>query len=54
MTTKIELERKEYSFSDAEIKDLVKTMQDYIEGKATAKDWKDIEQDLNEIFGLCI
>jgi hypothetical protein len=47
---KIEPDEKEYTFSDAEIKDLVKTRQDYIDGKTTARDWKDIEDDLNRAF----
>ncbi len=47
---KIEQDEKEYTFSDAEIKDLVKTRQDYIDGKTTARDWKEIEADLNRAF----
>jgi hypothetical protein len=47
---KIEPDDKDYIFSDAEIKDLVKTRQDYIDGKTTARDWKDIEEDLNRAF----
>ena len=47
---KIEPDEKEYTFSDAEIKDLVKTRQDYIDGKTTARDLKDIEDDLNRAF----
>lgn len=39
-----------YIFSEAEIKDITKTRQDYIDGKTTARDWTDIEQDLNSAF----
>ncbi|MDN3579250.1 hypothetical protein [Mucilaginibacter flavus] len=41
---------KEYSFSEAEIKDLLKTKQDFLDGKTTARDWKDIEDDLNRAY----
>jgi signal recognition particle subunit SEC65 len=41
---------KEYPFSDAEIKSLVKTKQDFIEGKTTARNWTDIEDDLNRAY----
>ncbi len=43
---------KEYSFSEAEIKDLLKTKQDFLDGKTTARDWKDIEDDLNRAYNL--
>jgi hypothetical protein len=39
-----------YIFSEAEIKDFVKTRQDFIDGKTTARDWTDIEEDLNRAF----
>ena len=41
---------KEYAFSEAEIKSLVKTKQDFIDGKTTARDWNDIEEDLNRAY----
>ena len=41
---------KDYSFSKAEIEGLLKTKQDFIEGKTTARDWKDIEDDLNRAY----
>lgn len=50
LSYKIEPDDKEYTFSSAQIKDLVKTRQDYIDGKTTARDWKDIEEDLNRAF----
>jgi hypothetical protein len=50
LSYKIEPDDQSYAFSDAEIKDLVKTRQDYIDGKTTARDWKDIEEDLNRAF----
>ncbi len=40
----------DYAFTDAEIKDLLKTKQDFIEGKTTARDWTDIEEDLNSAY----
>lgn len=40
----------EYVFSDEEIKSFIKTKQDFLEGKTTARDWSDIEKDLN---GAC-
>ena len=36
----------DYVFSEAEIASLVKTTQDYIDGKTTARDWDDIKEDL--------
>ena len=39
-----------YIFSEAEIKNLVKTRQDYIDGKTTARGWTDVEQGLNGAF----
>ncbi|HWZ05239.1 MAG TPA: hypothetical protein VNX40_16590 [Mucilaginibacter sp.] len=41
---------EEYVFNEAEIASLVKTKQDFIDGKTTARDWTDIEQDLNELY----
>ena len=40
----------DYSFSEAEIASLVKTRQDFLDGKTTARDWKDIEEDLNRAY----
>jgi hypothetical protein len=40
----------EYPFSLAEIEDLVKTRQRYIDGMTTARDWADIEEDLNNTY----
>jgi hypothetical protein len=40
----------DYTFSEAEIKSLLKTKQDFIDGKTTARDWKDIEEDLNRAY----
>ena len=39
-----------YEFSESEIKGLLKTQQDFIEGKTTARDWKDIQDDLNRAY----
>ncbi|MDB4904844.1 MAG: hypothetical protein JWQ63_4125 [Mucilaginibacter sp.] len=41
---------KEYVFSEAEIESLVKTKQDFIDGKTTARDWNDIDEDLNRAY----
>jgi len=40
----------EYDFKESEIKDLLKTKQDFLEGKSSARDWNNIEQDLNRAF----
>ena len=40
----------DYSFSKTEIEGLIKTKQDFLDGKTTARDWKDIEQDLNSAY----
>ncbi|HEY2580392.1 MAG TPA: hypothetical protein VGI43_01215 [Mucilaginibacter sp.] len=49
MTYTVE-ENKEYSFTKAEIENLVKTKQDFIDGKTTARNWSDIEEDLNRAY----
>jgi len=41
---------KEYNFSEAEIESLVKAKKDFLEGKTTARNWKDIEGDLNRAY----
>jgi len=38
------------SFNEAEVKSLLKSKQDFIDGKTTARDWKDIEEDLNRAY----
>ena len=43
LSYEIDADDNGYIFSDAEIKSLVKTRQDYLEGKTTARDWTDIE-----------
>jgi hypothetical protein len=40
----------EYPFSQHEIESLVKTQQDFIAGKITARDWSEIEQELNNVY----
>ena len=40
----------DYSFSKSEIDGLLKTKQDFIEGKTSARDWNDIEDDLNRAY----
>jgi len=39
-----------YGFSDAEIKGFLQTQQDFVAGKTTARDWKDIQDDLNRVY----
>jgi len=43
-------EDDDYVFSKAEIEKLLKRKQDFIEGKTTARDWKDVEDDLNRAY----
>ena len=40
----------EYVFSDEQIKSLVKTKQDFLNAKTTARNWEDIEDDLNRAY----
>ncbi len=40
----------DYNFSEQDIKDLLKTKQDFLEGKSSARDWNEIEQDLERAF----
>ena len=40
----------DYSFNEAEIKSFLKSKQDFIDGKTTARDWKDVEEDLNGAY----
>jgi hypothetical protein len=39
-----------YDFTEDEIKGLLKTKQDFIDGKTTARNWDDIEKDLNRAY----
>ncbi|MHB8205886.1 hypothetical protein [Mucilaginibacter sp.] len=50
LSYEIDTDDNGYIFSEAEIKDLVKTRQDYLEGKTTARDWTDIEKNLDRAF----
>jgi hypothetical protein len=40
----------DHSFSDAEIKGLLHTRQDFLDGKTTARNWNDIEDDLDRAY----
>jgi hypothetical protein len=40
----------EYVFSEEQIASLVKTKQDFLDGKTTARNWDDIEEDLNRAY----
>ncbi len=39
-----------YVFTKAEIESLLKTKQDFTDGKTAARDWEDIEKELNRAF----
>lgn len=39
-----------FILSDEELKKLVKTRQDFIEGETAARDWKEIEKDLDQLY----
>jgi hypothetical protein len=41
---------KGFFLSETELKDLIKTRQDYIDGKTVARDWNDIEEELNRLY----
>jgi hypothetical protein len=41
---------KEFVFTEAEIAGFVKTKQDFIDGKTTARNWTDIEEDLKRAY----
>jgi hypothetical protein len=41
---------QEYSFSEDEIESFNQTKQDFIDGKTTARDWDEIEADLNRLY----
>ncbi|MFI5159781.1 MAG: hypothetical protein ACHQHN_00820 [Sphingobacteriales bacterium] len=43
-------DEKDYLFSPDEIKGFVQTRKDYLDGKTTARDWIDVEKDLNRAF----
>jgi len=46
----IEADDNGYIFSKAEIDGFIKTKHDFLDGKTTARDWKDVEEDLNRGF----
>jgi len=39
-----------YNFNEQKIKNLLKTKQDFLEGKSSSRNWEDIEEDLNSAF----
>jgi hypothetical protein len=41
---------EQYDLTDAEIQSLLNTQKDFLEGKTTARNWKDIEDDLNSAY----
>ncbi|RYE21078.1 MAG: hypothetical protein EOP42_26425 [Sphingobacteriaceae bacterium] len=40
----------DHQFSDSEIQALIKTKQEFLEGKSSARIWVDIEQELNNAY----
>ena len=40
----------EYPFSKKDIEGFLKSKQDFLEGKTTAHNWEDVEEDLNRAF----
>jgi hypothetical protein len=49
LSYKVETDRG-YIFSESAIKDLLQTKQDFLDGKTTARNWDDIEDDLNRAY----
>ena len=45
-------EDDEYNLSKDDIEGFVKTDQDYLDGKTTARDWNDIKKDLDRKYNL--
>jgi hypothetical protein len=43
-------DKEEYIFSEEEIQGFIKTKQDFLDGKTTARDWNDILEDLNRAY----
>ena len=41
---------KDYVFSEKDIAGLLKSKQDFLDGKTTARNWTDIEDDLNRAY----
>jgi hypothetical protein len=41
---------QDYVFSEAEIKGFIKTKQDFLDGKTTARDWTEIQEELNRTY----
>lgn len=41
---------EQYEFTKAEIKGLLKTQQDFIDGNTTARDWQAIQDDLDRVY----
>ncbi|MEX8548428.1 MAG: hypothetical protein V5804_12570 [Mucilaginibacter sp.] len=37
----------DYNFTEQDIKGLLKTKQEFLDGKSSARDWSEIEQDLD-------
>lgn len=44
-------DEQDYQFSDEEVAGFLKTKQDYLEGKTTARSWGEVKKDLDHAFG---
>lgn len=49
LTYTIDVEN-EFTFSKKDIEGLLKSKKDFLEGKTTARNWDDIEEDLNRAY----
>ena len=47
----METDEQEFQFTDEEIAGFVKTKQDYLDGKMTGRNWDEVKNDLNRVFG---
>lgn len=47
----INKQQNEYIFSEDEIESFVKTKQDFLDGKTTARSWEEVKNDLKERYG---
>jgi len=43
---------EDHDFSPEEIESLVKTKQDFLDGKTTARDWEEIKKELEQKYKL--
>jgi hypothetical protein len=50
LTYEVDDDQPDYQFSESEIAGFVKTKQDYLEGKTTARNWDEVKKDLHSAF----